>query len=171
MPRNVEIKARVESLAALARDVAALADEGPFELEQDDTFFACADARLKLRVLAKDRGELIVYRRANEAGPKTSSYTRAPTADPDALRECLAQAYGVVGRVQKHRTLYLIGRTRVHLDRVRDLGEFVELEVVLADDEPADAGMREAHVLMARLGVQGSQLVEGSYVDLIDAGR
>jgi len=59
-----------------------------------------------------------------------------PTAAPDALREALTLAYGVIGRVRKVRTLFMAGRTRIHLDRVEGLGEFLELEVVLAEHEP-----------------------------------
>ena len=51
---------------------------------------------------------------------------------------------------------------------VEGLGHFLELEVVLADGESAEAGVREAHDLMARLGVKPSQLIEGAYVDLLD---
>ena len=47
----------------------------------------------------------------------------------------LSLAYGQVGRVRKYRTLFLVGRTRVHLDRVEDLGHFLELEVMLVGDE------------------------------------
>jgi adenylate cyclase class IV len=50
---------------------------------------------------------------------------------------------------------------------VSGLGDFLELEVVLEGGEPADAGVREAERLMARLGVEPSQLVEGAYVDLL----
>jgi adenylate cyclase class IV len=76
-------------------------------------------------------------------------------------------AYAQAGRVQKHRTLFPVGGTRVHLDRVADLGDFLELEVVLAAHEPSEVGVREAHALMASLGVEASQLVEGAYVDLL----
>jgi adenylate cyclase class IV len=69
--------------------------------------------------------------------------------------------------VQKHRTLFLAGRTRIHLDRVAGLGDFLELEVVLEDNEPSEVGVCEAHELMARLGVEPLQLVEGAYLDLL----
>jgi adenylate cyclase class IV len=49
MKRNVEIKARVSDLAAVRQIVERLADSGPMELEQEDTFFACPRGRLKLR--------------------------------------------------------------------------------------------------------------------------
>ncbi|MFO1303156.1 MAG: class IV adenylate cyclase [Burkholderiales bacterium] len=169
MARNVEIKARVADRDALIARAAAVATEGPTEIDQDDTFFRCENGRLKLRAFSEVRGELIFYRRADERGPKESFYVRSPTASPAALRESLALAYGVTGRVKKARTLFLAGRTRIHVDRVEGLGDFVELEVVLEDGEHAEAGMREAHALMERLGIAASDLIEGAYADLSKA--
>ena len=166
MARNVEIKARVADLAALAARAAAIADSGPVVIAQDDTFFHCDNGRLKLRAFSDGTGELIFYRRPDQGGPKESFYVLSPTASPDTLREALTLAHGQVGRVVKQRTLFLAGRTRVHLDRVDGLGDFMELEVVLADGETLDAGVREAHELMARLGIAPESLVEGAYLDL-----
>ena len=167
MPRNIEIKASVESIEALLPKAAALASEGPIDIEQDDTFFRCESGRLKLRAFSGTEGQLIFYRRANQQGPKESFYVITPTASPETLREALSLAYGQVGRVVKKRTLLLVGRTRVHLDRVRDLGQFLELEIVLEDGEPSEVGVTEARALMAQLGVEPSQLIEGAYVDLL----
>lgn len=61
----------------------------------------------------------------------------------------------------------MVGRTRVHLDRVEGLGDFLELEVGLADDEPAQSGVEVAHELMAQLGLDQSRLIEGAYIDLL----
>jgi len=165
--RNVEIKARIASVEAMAPRVAALADRGPVEIEQDDTFFVCERGRLKLRALSPTEGQLIFYRRANQAGPKESRFVISPTASPDSLRDALTLAYGSAGRVRKHRTLYLVGRTRVHLDRVESLGHFLELEVVLAEGESPDAGVKEARALMTALGLANDQLIDGAYVDLL----
>jgi len=167
MPRNIEIKARITSVQTLAPRAAAIADQGPIEIIQDDTFFSCATGRLKLRAFSKEEGELIFYRRADQQGPKESFYLRSPTSAPETLRESLSLAYGQTGRVQKHRILFLVGRTRVHLDTVVGLGHFLELEVMLENNESSEAGVREAHKLMAQLGVEPSQLVEGAYVDLL----
>lgn len=167
MPRNVEIKARIESVGDLAARVGVFADQGPTEIRQDDTFFNCPTGRLKLRSFSANEGELIFYRRADQSGPKESFYVRSPSQAPDSLRQALSLAYGQAGRVRKLRTLFLVGRTRVHLDVVEGLGHFLELEVVLRDDEPASAGEHEARQLMQRLGVADSQLVERAYVDLL----
>lgn len=170
MARNIEIKARIDSVEALVPRVAVIADKGPIKILQDDTFFHCESGRLKLRTFSSKEGELIFYRRANQRGPKESFYIRSPTAAPETLREALSLAYGRAGRIQKQRTLFIVGRTRVHLDRVDGLGEFLELEVVLDDGESSETGVREAHVLMDKLGVEKARLIEGAYVDLL-AGR
>jgi predicted adenylyl cyclase CyaB len=167
MPRNVEIKAYIESVDLLARKTAAIADQGPIEIDQDDTFFYCEAGRLKLRVLSVEEGELIFYRRPDQHGPKESYYLRSLTSTPETLRELLTQAYGQAARVQKHRTLFLVGRTRVHLDHVKFLGDFLEIEVVLEEGEPVEAGVGEARRVMARLGIEPEQLIEGAYVDLL----
>jgi predicted adenylyl cyclase CyaB len=171
MSRNIEIKARIDSVETLTAKVAALADEGPIEIAQDDTFFRCQSGRLKLRTFSNGTGELIFYRRANQLGPKESFYVLSPTSAPDSLRELLSLAYGQVGRVRKRRILFMVGRTRVHIDKVEQLGNFLELEVAMIDGEPSDAGIREAHRLMERLDVRSHQLIEDAYVDLLSAGR
>ncbi len=109
MARNIEIKAHVADFAALTARAAAIADEGPVEIRQDDTFFAC------------ERGRL--------------------------------------------------GRTRIHLDEVEGLGDFMELEVVLREGESAEDGVREAESLMARLQVKPSQLIDRAYIDLLAERR
>lgn len=169
MPTNIEIKARVDSLEKLLPAVASLADMGPEHVVQDDTFFSCPNGRLKLRVLGLDHGVLIYYRRADEAGPKPSFYVHSETADPEGLRIVLSDAYSEVGRVRKNRTVFRVGQTRVHLDHVEGLGEFLELEVPVADALERDAAVSEAHRLLAVLGIEDSALVEGAYVDLLAA--
>lgn len=167
MARNIEIKARVASLAAVESLAAALSGKEPVAIAQDDTFFACPDGRLKLRAFSDGTGELIFYRRADDTGPKESFYVISPTSSPDTLRDALGLAYGVIGRVRKQRLLFMAGRTRIHLDRVEGLGEFLELEVVLRNGESAEAGMAEARELLASLRIAPEQLVSGAYLDLL----
>ena len=166
MARNIEIKARVGSLVEVARRAAAIADQGPFDLYQDDTFFACPNGRLKLRTFPDNQGDLIFYQRSDITGPKTSHYFISKTTEADRLGQVMGLALPIVGRVRKHRILYLVGRTRVHLDRVEGLGEFVELEVVLDDGESVDTGTAQAHALLEPLGISEQHLVAGAYVDL-----
>jgi adenylate cyclase class IV len=168
MARNVEIKARIDSVEALLARAQPLADRPPERIEQDDTFFTCAQGRLKLRDFGDGTGELIHYERADSEGPKLSDYVRAPTTDPHALREALTRALGansVLGRVRKTRWLLMAGQTRIHLDRVEGLGDFMELEVVLRIEQSAADGEVIAERLMGALGIVRDQRLAGAYLD------
>jgi adenylate cyclase class IV len=167
MGRNVEIKASVRDVGALRQRASQMATSAPSELEQDDTYFTCVNGRLKLRAFGDGTGELIFYRRAGAVGPKTSYYEVVPAHAPDLLRHALGRAWGEAGRVRKRRTVYMIGRTRVHIDQVEGLGTFVELEVVLAEGEDEASGVREARELMAALGIAETSLIDRGYVDLL----
>ena len=172
MARNVEIKARITDLAAMGRLVAGAADGPPESLAQTDTFFQVGSGRLKLREATGARAELIYYRRPDLPGPAESRYETVAVADAGALRDLLASALGTCGRVSKRRLVYRVGRTRVHLDEVAGLGDFLELEVELETDQPIAAGVEEAQRLMSRFGIPEDALVPEAYVDLLnrDAG-
>lgn len=168
MKRNVEIKAKVTGLEAVRRIVEGLADSGPLELEQEDTFFVCPHGRLKLRRFGGcAEAELIYYERPESSGPRESRYIVHPTADPEGLREVLSAAFDVRGVVRKRRAVYVIGQTRVHLDQVEELGEFVELEVVLRAEQSASEGVTIAHELMEKLDISPNQLIDRAYIDLL----
>ena len=169
MNANVEIKARVEDPARLLRRARELSD-GPGEtLVQEDTFFRVPRGRLKLRVFEEGRGELIYYERGDQLDPGRSRYHIHPEPDPRSLARALGQALGVRAVVRKRRQLFLVGRTRIHVDEVEGLGHFTELEVVLEPGESPGEGVRIAGELMQALGIRREALVEGAYVDLLEA--
>jgi predicted adenylyl cyclase CyaB len=171
MARNVEIKARIDDIGCTRRLVANAADRGPETFTQTDTFFKVDVGRLKLRELSDAEAELIYYKRPDAPGPTESRYERVPVPDPRALWNLLATALGVYGQVHKNRLVYWVGRTRVHLDEVRDLGNFLELEVVLESEEPVEVGVREAERLMDLLEIPEDSLLSDAYVGLLHGER
>jgi adenylate cyclase len=168
VPQNVEIKARVPDIEALRQRAAEISGGEPEVVVQEDVFFNTPNGRLKLRFFTPERGELIYYERADQDGPKTSTYSIVETDQPGALRDALSNAYGIRNTVRKTRQLYMSGRTRIHVDDVEALGHFMELEVVLQDGENQCVGESEARGLMERLGIASSQLIESAYVDLLE---
>lgn len=169
MPRNIEIKARIPSIEALLPNARALADGAETLIEQDDTFFTVPQGRLKLRQFADGSAELIHYHRPDTSEAKASDYVRVGVPEPAALREALARACGLRGRVQKQRWLLLSGATRIHLDRVQGLGDFMELEVVLRDGQSDEEGQAIAEALMQALGLADAPRLAGAYLDLLAA--
>ena len=110
MARNIEIKARIASVEAALACALSLADGAPVVIDQDDTFFAVAHDRLKLRRFADGSAGLIQYLRPDRADAKASDYVRVPVADADALGDALTRACGALGRVRKRRLLLMADR-------------------------------------------------------------
>jgi predicted adenylyl cyclase CyaB len=165
--RNIEIKARAPDPDHLRQVAESISDTAVETLDQEDIFFAAREGRLKLRILGEQAGELIHYHRADAAGPKTSHYLIAPTSAPRVLREILSRVLPIIGVVRKRRQLYRVGQTRIHLDRVEGLGDFVELEVVLRPDQDESEGVVVAKENMSRLGIAPDQLIRCAYIDLL----
>ena len=134
--------------------------------------------------------ELILYRREDEAGARLSRYQRLIPVDAspgdaaagpasaasvedaaELTASLLSGAMGVRGEVSKTRTLLLIGQTRVHLDEVEGLGEFVELEVVLKPDQSEASGRKVAESLMFALGLDPEWIEPLAYIDLLEQKR
>jgi adenylate cyclase class IV len=63
--------------------------------------------------------------------------------------------------------LYLVGQTRVHLDQVQDLGDFLELEVVLRPEQSEREGKNIADALLSTFGIDQRQLIGEAYLDLL----
>ena len=168
MPTNIEIKARARDFEEVRRR-AELLSETPVEVvPQEDIFFNTERGRLKLRLVALNLGQLIYYTRPDQEGPKRSEYHICETPDPENLRRVLELACGIRGVVKKTRYLYLVGQTRVHLDDVEGLGQFMELEVVMREGQSDAEGQAIAEELMSRLGVERGDLIEGAYMDLLE---
>ena len=169
MPSNIEIKARVRNFDEIRRRAEDLSDSPVEVIPQEDTFFNTPHGRLKLRLLAEDRAQLIYYTRPDQEGPKRSDYHIFHSSDPANLKRVLELAYGIRGVVRKTRYLYLVGQTRVHLDDVEGLGQFMELEVVMQEKQSDAEGQAIAEALMASLGVDKTDLLEGAYMDLLES--
>jgi predicted adenylyl cyclase CyaB len=168
VPRNIEIKAKVDDVDTLRLKVERIADRAPEIIYQEDVFFRCDDGRLKLRRFSETAGELIFYQRTDGKAPSESKYYRSPTTDPDGLSKVLSMSLGVRGIVKKTRKLYLSGQTRIHIDEVEGLGTFMELEVVLESHQTTAKGTRIANDIMEALAIKESDLVDVAYIDLLE---
>ncbi len=171
---NVESKTRCADLRTVAELAAAAGARRAGLLRQVDTYFDVEPGRLKLReehgvgtdADAWSTAELIRYRRADELRARVSVYERTEIADPEATRATLAAEHGVRAVVEKQRELWLLGATRIHLDRVVGVGSFVELETV-ADGEAGGAERSEHDRVFDVLGLDPDETVAGSYADLV----
>ena len=154
--RNLEIKAVVAKPRILARRVRELRARFVSDERQTDTYFHVSSGRLKLRERTGGPGELIFYRRPERTAKRVSDFFLYPVDDSRALKRFLGDSFGVRVVVAKRRAVYLHKNARIHLDGVKGLGHFAEIEVVI------NRGERQAQRLMTdllrRLGLCGCDL-------------
>jgi adenylate cyclase, class 2 len=167
---NIEIKARCEDIQRAEENLNAIGAGPAGTFHQQDTYFRVAEGRLKLREMGPDEGHLIYYKREDLPGPKRSDYEIAFTTDPEAMRRMLRELLGTWIEVEKTRQVWLWENVRIHLDDVKGLGRFVELEAV-TDEKGIEESHRRVETLMRALEIKPEQLVEGSYGDILAACR
>jgi predicted adenylyl cyclase CyaB len=96
---------------------------------QIDTYFNVPSGRLKLRE-GKVENKLIYYNRQDKDGPKQSSGVLFDTDPGSSLKELLIQSLGIKVVVDKKREIYFIDNVKFHIDDVKGLGKFVEIEAI-----------------------------------------
>ena len=168
---NIELKARCEDLGRLRESLMSLGAEGQDPERQIDTYFRVAHGRLKLRESLQSGPELIYYIRGDVAGARESHYEIYRVEDAQGLKAVLEKALGVRAVVSKRREIYLIGSVRVHLDKVQDLGTFVELEGIVENPTELAYVADEVQRLRQALGIEDHALVKESYADLIGTAQ
>ena len=167
---NIEIKACCEDAARARELLDSRNAEFRGEDHQTDTYFVCPNGRLKLRE-GDIENSLIFYDRENAFGPRDSHVSllrTGPGEVPAALKEILSNALGVLVTVEKTREIYFIGNVKFHIDTVRGLGTFVEIEAI---DETGTIGreelMRQCSEYIELLGITQKDMLDCSYSDMV----
>ncbi|MFH1016609.1 MAG: class IV adenylate cyclase [Pseudomonadota bacterium] len=167
---NVEIKCvypDLEKGKACAERLGACLDGVQHQI---DTYFATRSGRLKIREIDGKRAELIPYLRADIAGPKISDYQVIQIQDVGAVKALLGEILGIEVVVEKQRSIYLIDNVRIHLDEVRNLGSFLEIEAVYGRAEEEENARSKVNRLLSEFGVEADALISGSYREMLWKG-
>lgn len=176
---NIEIKAKCDE-AVHQRMKAFLEKENADYRGLDhqiDTYFRVVNGRLKLRE-GRIENHLIHYQRQNQAGPKQSDVILYESR-PDhvhRLKSILETSLGVLTIVDKQRHIYFIDNVKFHLDEVRGLGRFAEIEAIDTSNERNHRQLlKQCESYIKALGIQQKQLISDSYSDILlnktDASR
>ena len=164
--RNLEFKAEAESLSFLRENLARLEAEHLLTMYQVDTYFNVQKGRLKLREIEDGEATLVYYERPDAAESRYSHYQLCGIANHATFKQMMSDVLGVKVIVEKNRELWIYGNTRIHLDEVVNLGEFIELETVIRDQSEAEA-QAEHKLVKETLQIAAADLIPVSYSDLL----
>ncbi len=164
---NIEIKARSNKQDAIRDLLLTAGAEFRGTDHQTDTYFRVPDGRLKLRE-GNIENQLIHYQRANQEGPKQADVLLYPSVPDSGLKEILTAALGILVSVDKVREIYFIGNVKFHIDHVKGLGSFVEIEAI---DKEGTIGretlLDQCNHYLGLFGISPEELVSVSYSDLL----
>lgn len=164
---NVEVKARCDDLQRV-RDVLTRRNARRVGRDrQRDTYFRTRQGRLKLRE-GEIENALIFYDRSDETGPKRSDVILYHPEPGSTLRTLLVHALGVDVVVEKSRDIFFVDNVKFHIDEVRGLGTFVEIEAIDVDGSIGVESLRRlCRMYLNVLGIAEDMLVAGSYSDML----
>jgi len=164
---NIEIKARCPDPQAIrailqARNAAFRGTD-----QQIDTYFKVNHGRLKLRE-GNIENCLVYYERENQPGPKQSNVSLIPSTPGSALKEILTRSLGILVVVEKQREIYFIDNVKFHVDAVKNLGSFVEIEAIdIGGTLGKDTLLAQCREFLELFHIAAGDLVASSYSDLL----
>ncbi|MEZ5057392.1 MAG: class IV adenylate cyclase [Saprospiraceae bacterium] len=134
---------------------------------QIDTYFNVNHGRLKLRQ-GNIENTLIHYHRPNQKGPKLSKVLLYKPNPEQNLKQVLTAANGVLVEVDKKREIYFIDNVKFHLDVVKGLGTYVEIEAIDLDETMGlDKIQQQCDHYMELFSIKDDDLIQVSYSDLL----
>ncbi len=164
---NIEIKARSQNLDYVRRMLEEQQASFVGLDHQVDTYFKVASGRLKLREGNIERA-LIHYDRPNQAGPKKSIVSLYKISSDTKLKDILVKSIGVLVVIDKQREIYYIDNIKFHVDQVKGLGDFVEIEAIDEDGSIGEEKLhKQCHSYMKLLQIKDEDLMQLSYSDLL----
>ena len=165
---NIEIKARYHDSERAEENLNALGAGAGGDLPPEGYLFQ-RHPRTAQAARAWDRRRSSDFLPPRGPGwPQAQRLRDCKTEDPEGLRNILSSIHGVWVEVEKTRQVWLWENVRIHLDDVKGLGQFVELEAV-TEEKGIEESHRRVEALMRALEITSDQLVTGSYGDIVAA--
>ena len=139
MPQNLEVKIKYDSFDGIKKILKEIGAEFTANLNQKDIYYKNSGGLLKLRI-ENGAESLIHYSRKENSPNRWSNYSLLKFKDGNA-EKFFRKIFEIETVVGKKRLLYMYNNTRIHLDKIKHLGNFLELETLVLNGQ-ADAKKR-----------------------------
>ena len=163
---NIEIKARSSNHEKIRNILISKNAEYKGTDNQSDIYFKTNSGRLKLRK-GNIENALIYYNREDKQEPKKSEVILFKANNNSQLEEILKKSLGVIIKVNKKREIYFIDNVKFHLDIVKDLGSFVEIEAIKKPSISLQKLIEQANYYKKLFEIREKDLISSSYSDLL----
>ena len=163
---NIEIKARCNQIEQIEKKLLNSGASYHGQDHQIDTYFRTNCGRLKLRK-GNIEHSLIFYQRIETKGLKHSDVILHKfNGDSSAIRRQLEASMGIKTIVDKLRKIFFIENVKFHIDEVKDLGNFIEIEAIGKSGEE-EVLRKQCQAFVDLLDIKDEDFVEMSYSDMM----
>jgi adenylate cyclase, class 2 len=166
--QNLELKSKIDNFEKTAKIAQQINATFIWTKKQKDTYFSVDKGKLKLREQDGLETELISYIRPNGTNEKVSNYFRAQVDNPIEIKNVLEKTCSIESVVDKTRTLYLWENVRIHLDKVKHLGFFLEFEAVMDSEQMLEISKERLTFLRKKFKITKEQLISHGYKELLE---
>ena len=167
MPKNYEIKSFVKSIEYIREVTRRLVKNKThkhYKEFQKDIYYKIDKDRLKLRIINNETGNLIFYDRKEHNKKRVSNYIISETKNFKELDEILKKLFDIFVVVDKEREIFIYDNIRIHLDKVKKLGSFLEIEIIYDSFKEAKKTMNE---LIKYFNLEEKDFIKESYSDML----
>jgi len=164
---NIEIKAKCSDHEKIRSILKSRKADFKGTDHQIDTYFKVNNGRLKLRE-GNIENFIVFYKREDKEGPKQSDVILFKPDPNSSLKEILLTSLGALVVVDKQREIYFIGNVKFHIDTVKNLGTFMEIEAIDSDGSfSKEKLLEQCENYLKLFGIPKDDLISVSYSDLL----
>lgn len=165
--KDYTVKAALRDRVAVVEKLKSINAQYHATDHQTDFYFKTSKGKLKYRK-GKIENLITHYIRKNVDGIERTTvlrYERDPSGD---VIDALFRDYEHIGTIEKERVVFLLSNIRIHLDRLENGDEFLELEAIDRKRMFSEAELRSQCLdLLKRLGVETGNVIRTGYLDSI----
>ncbi|MFZ2411059.1 MAG: class IV adenylate cyclase [Candidatus Methanoperedens sp.] len=171
---EIEVKARVDDPRRMERAIIALGAT-PIGIEdQADTYynskyndFEKTDEALRIRI--QDENCFLTYKGPKmDKVSKTRKEFQVEINDANNMGNILSSlGFSPVATVTKRRKNFRLGDFFISLDEVRNLGNFIEIEISVKDSKNYEEKVESIFKFIGKLGISRKSTIRSSYLEMV----
>ena len=166
MYKDYTIKAKVNSRKEIENTLALLNSKFIGVDKQTDTYFETSQGKLKLRQ-GTIENLITHYERIHDGEAEKTHVYRYDVNPTEEEIAKLKSLHPVIGIVKKERKIYFIDHIKIHLDRLENEEEYIELEAIDRQNQYSNEELkRQCLEVKEKLGIRESDIVQTGYLKL-----
>jgi predicted adenylyl cyclase CyaB len=164
---NIEIKATTDSPQKIEEILNSLNARYEGVDHQIDTYFSVDSGRLKLREGNIEKSLILYHRKEIKGLKKSEVVLQKFNSELSGLKSILQTLLKTQVIVEKYRKIFFIENVKFHIDEVKDLGFFIEIEAIDETGNLNETQLREqCSYYIDLFGIKNTDLIDKSYCDM-----